>query len=403
MLKKTFGLLVIMLFVLSVSLITAAEVYTVIIQGSSPNDGMLPPDAEPTYGNYSYMDEFWQDPLLLYLALQNTANPEKPGLENNIFVLWGDGSQWGYEDTTYQPRYRVPYVDMSASRENLEIVCDYLSGVVTNEDILLVYTFDHGGFKTLYLYQSFIYDTAFARLFDQISYKYRWFGMQQCYSGSFIPALANEQTVVMASCDSIEGAWRADDILKPGDTLIAGIENERYESRIYHHGEWNFHLLTGFWGGIMPSLYWPGPIFRDLIDTDSNGKISLAEIHNWILARDSQFESPQLSDPGNFADQFYVWPEVEIGTTGIKNPDIRSPKPVPPDQFVKVGPNPCYGIVKFIPQVNKRLTYSVFNASGRLVVKTDQSTIKISTAGVYFYQVAMDNKVVQTGKLVILK
>lgn len=388
------------MFVVLVGLAFSAN-YAVIIQGCGPTmmfqEGQgISPIYQERYQERWFMDEFWQDPLLLWQALRSGGVPQE-----NIFVLWGDGSQWGYNDTTYQPRYRVPYVDMPCTRKNLDSICAYLADILTNEDILFVYTFDHGGENTLCLYDGVINDNELANLLNAIPHRYRWIGMQQCHSGSFIDVLQNEKTVMMTSTDSLHPAWRADDILVPGGTIIYGIENEIYEGRTYNHGEWNFHLLTGFWGGLMPSLYWPNPIFRDSIDTDANGKISLAEIHNWILARDSRpYEFPQLSDPSHLAENFYVWPEIEVTVGVVEKPERKEIK-----CLVQVYPNPSSGKINFIPpMIDEPLIYKLYNSSGQLVVATSESKIEIKTAGIYFYKILYRNgQEIQTGKIVIVK
>ena len=401
-------LLTVGLIGLMMSRVVLADNYAVIIQGSSPSKGMLPPGVEAiysnpfmravteVYGSECFKDEFWQDPLLLVQALEKAGIPRE-----NMRVLWGNGTQWGYDDTTYQPRYRVPYVDMDASRESLDSVCAELAEILTNQDILFIYTFDHGFENSLYLYGSDISDTAFARLFDQIPYKYRWIGMQQCVSGSFIDALKNERTVMMTSTDSWHSARRADDILVPGDSIIEGSENEIYEGRVYNHGEWNTHLLTGFWGGLIPSLYFPDPIFRDSIDTDANGEIALAEIQRWILKRDSWYaagcEFPQLSDLGNLASRFYVWPEIKIEGTGVEEGQVK------PEQLVRVYPNPSNGLVNFISCAKSTLIYKIYNSAGQLIKETTESQIKINVAGIYFWKAEKNNKEIQQGKLIILK
>jgi len=381
------------IFVLVVLLGSAAfgANYAVIIQGSSPDKGMAA-KGTITYGEKGYMNEFWQDPLLLYQALENAGVAEE-----NMFVLWGDGTDWGYNDTSYQPRYRVKYVDMDASLKSVDSIANYLAKVLTDEDILFVYTFDHGWFKHICLRDGDISDTAFARLFNQIPCKYRWIGMQQCESGGFINVLQNEKTVMMTSTDSMNSAYRADNVFRPGEGVIQGSENEIYNGNAYNHGEWNMHLLTGFQGGLLPSLYIPEPIFRDSIDTDRNGKISLLEIQTWINKRDSWtgWETPQFSDLGGLAANFYVYPQIEVQTAVEE-------KTIQPKELIRVFPNPSFGEIKFVSNAEKPVAITIYDVTGRVVTNMQAGTVTLKS-GIYFYRVKLNGKEIGSGKLTVLR
>jgi hypothetical protein len=376
-----------------------AEVYAVMIQGSSPRDGLFEEGKgiPPIYDSYMFMDEFWNDDGLLHQDWLRAGIPEE-----NIWVLWGDGSQWGMEQPGYQPRYRIPFVDMDCSRESLDSICAYLTGVLTENDILLVHTFDHGGKNTLSLYGSMIFAEEFAELFDTIPYKYRVFLMQQCNSGSFIDELQNEKTILATSTDSTHSAYRADDIETPGDTMARGIENEIYQEQKYNHGEWNFHLLTAFSGGWKPTADSTKRLL-DLIDTNKDWNISLAEAHNWILTRDTRYaanrEFPQLSDLGNLADSFYIWPEIYCGKARPRRPMQKT--------VLYVYPNPTRSPVSFkIREPFGQTQLKIFDSSGRLVKRAQIITrveVKLDITGVYFYKLYFENEEIQSGKLVVLK
>lgn len=376
-----------------------AEVYAIMIQGSAPRDGMFEEGKgiPPIYDSYMFMDEFWNDCVLFYQDWLWAGIPEE-----NIWVLWGDGSQWGMEQTGYQERYRIPFVDMDASRQSLDSICAYLTGVLTENDILLVYTFDHGNRNSLGLYGSMITAEEFAEVFAPISYRCRVFLMQQCNSGSFIDELQNEKTILATSTDSTHSAHRADDIEAPGDSTVEGIENEIYQEQKYCHGEWNFHLLTASSGGWKPSGD-STKRFLDLIDTNKDWNISLIEAHNWILTRDTHYadnrEFPQLSDLGNLADSFYIWPEIYCGKARSRRPMQKT--------VLYVYPNPTRSLVSFkIREPFGQAQLKIFDSSGRLVKRAQIITrleAKFDVTGVYFYKLYFESEEIQSGKLVVLK
>jgi hypothetical protein len=383
--------------------IASAANYAVIIEGSTVKmfEGKAP--ANVHYGERWGFDEFWTDCAYIYDLLRSQGVPEE-----NIWALWGDGSQWGVGQPSIPERFWIPFVDMACTRKNLDSICSHLTHVLTSEDMLIVYTFDHGGshgnnVSFLCLYDDNIDDTTFARLFDAIPYRYRIFWMQQCFSGGFIDNLENKSTIILTSTGADNVAWRADDVEYPNGPQIPGFENQIYvnppDTFIVNHGEWNTHLLTSFSGGWLPSLYYPDPVFRDSIDQNHDGRISLLETNNWILYRDSRPENPQFSDLGNLAERFYIWPTIQV--LGV----AEERKSITHSEFIRVYPNPSFqGRINFsIPDNQSLIEIKIFDTSGRLVIQTNQSSILLKTSGIYFYQIKKSGTEIQRGKIVVVK
>lgn len=390
-----------LVMVVLVSAVFAAN-YAVIIEGSTVRalEGKAP--ANIHYGERWGFDEFWTDCAYIYDLLRTQGVPE-----DNIWALWGDGSNWGVGRPDIPERFWIPFVDMPCTIKNLDSICSYLSRVLTSEDMLIVYTFDHGGthgngVSFLCLYDSNIDDTTFARIFDAIPYRYRMFWMQQCFSGGFIDNLENFQTILLTASSAQNVAWRADDVVYPNGPYIRGFENQLYynppDTFIVNHGEWNTHLLTSFSGGYLPSLYYPDPIYRDSIDWNQDGKISAYETAVWAELRDSE-DDPQLSDLGDFAEKFYIWPQIYVDETSVgeQKPGYGS------HLFVRVYPNPSAGRINFISGISGPLTYKIYNNGGQLISQSTCPRIEIKTAGVYFYRVERNGQEIQKGKIVICK
>ncbi len=238
-------------------------------------------------------DEFWNDVVLMRQMLLDSGFQDQ-----NIFVLYGNGNDY-FDANRPNPMYRpAPAItDFPANTANVTTVFNGLANgdpgnnipQMMEEDFLFVWTFDHGldggGHSFLGLMDGTMEDTDLAALMDQISYNCRAVCMQQCNSGGFIDDLENDNTVILTAARINEFAYRADDLPAQENEVVGGVT--------YHHGEFNYHLLSALRGQTITG----NPVNADM---DGNGHVSMLEAFNYIVANDSiAWETTQYSDGNN--------------------------------------------------------------------------------------------------------
>ncbi|UCE74851.1 MAG: hypothetical protein JSV56_03890 [Methanomassiliicoccales archaeon] len=252
-------------------------------------------------------DEFWGDMVLMYwILLENGYTDE------DIYFLYADGHD--YPSDRYDPEGEV--TDYPATKDDVNMVFGGLAyGIggfprVDDNDILVVFTFDHGDYdpsenmSILCLIGEDMRADEFAWSVDRIDAGYKMFFMQQCFSGGFIRWLEAPNTVILTACAWNEVAWRADNIAG----TIPWPENEEIGGTTYHHGEFNFHFINAL-RKVSPLGY---HVYSDL---DDNNEISMFETFQWVESEDSQWETPQFSDPGLIGENLYLKGYWE--TTGV--------------------------------------------------------------------------------------
>lgn len=248
------------------------EKYAVLISGDLAENGY---------------EEFWYDVVLMREALINNGF-----LANNIYVLYGNGADY-FNVNRPNPRYRPnpAITNFSATTANVTNVFNGLANgtggfpQMTDDDLLFVWTFDHGcgppcigGTScVLGLTDADMQDTTFATLVNQIPHAYRIFCMQQCHSGGFINDLQSDRTVIITACTSSEHAT-------PADT-----ENEVVNGVTYTHGEFNFHLFSALNGQSVTGT-------AVNADANGNGFVTMREVFDYIRTNESKAETPQYDD-----------------------------------------------------------------------------------------------------------
>lgn len=247
--------------------ISAPQKYAVLICGDVAESGF---------------DEFWGDTVWMYKMLR-----AKGYTKENIYVLYGYGADYASPN----PFYQVPgetVTDFSATTTNVNLVLDGLKngnaarGIkkMKDNDSLFIWMFDHGGGgptnSYLCLMNGTMSDTAFAAKANAIPYAKRAIFMQQCRSGGFIDNLQNSKSFVSSACRGSENAHQAD------------TEKEQYNGKWYHHGEYNYYVISAFSGKT--------PTGANVnADANSSGKVSALEAHQWMVSKENQSEVPQVS------------------------------------------------------------------------------------------------------------
>jgi hypothetical protein len=259
--------------------------YAVLISGGKADSGY---------------DEFWNDLVLMRMALIKNRFSRK-----HIFVLYGDGIDYNDTNRTYQRYHPSPITNFPADTINVNNVFNGLAkgtnGMpqLTDRDKFFVWTFGHGrpGLPVVKLSppsfslrwnlvlnnEELLDNETFASLVNQVPSAYRVICMQQCFSGGFIDSLKNDdKNVILTACSSIQIANRCDD--------KATVENESQGGVTYHHGEFNYHLLSSITGCT---------ISGSKVNADVNGdnRVTMDEVFNYIKNNDSIWmENPQYND-----------------------------------------------------------------------------------------------------------
>jgi hypothetical protein len=276
----------------------SAEKYAVLVTGDYAADG-IPESMQ--WDTYQYKDPnkpgamtcFWNDTYLMWEMLINMGYED-----DNIFVLFADGDDYLPDDMApeYDPRvythdegYKM--TDYPATKNNINLVVSELSGKLTKDDFLFVWTFDHGGFEGIENIPvgepiepeneevpSFlvllnetgddydrIYDSELADLFNPLPANKKVYWMQQCFSGGFMYEMTHdisdtsipygshpelENVFFSAASEWFNPANVADDyapVFAPEYTYYwptPDEENEMINGKKYEHGEFNFHMIA---------------------------------------------------------------------------------------------------------------------------------------------------------------
>lgn len=188
----------------------SSKTYAVILSG-----GLSPADNA---------DRYWNDCSYMYKTL--TRNFGLP--KENVKVLMSDGKSSGLDrnlNSSFSPDLDSSPLDLdgdgecdidfSASKDTLAMVFDELKNKLTDNDHLLVFVTDHGGYDE-YNDKSYInlwngerlYPDEFASYFNGFNAGYVSFVLGQCYSGGFIPALKADNHIVMTACAEKELSYR---------------------------------------------------------------------------------------------------------------------------------------------------------------------------------------------------
>ena len=189
----------------------------------------------------SAMEEFWNDTYLMWELLH-----DKGYSYDNIYVLFADGEDYTFEDQN--DRYKASQygqekiTDLAATKANvLEVLTGLGDGsnnypMLTEDDFLYLYTFDHGYYTTgvswdpgvrhtllcLLGYDwttpvsswdnlNSIADFELQALLGNINASKKLVIMQQCYSGGFIPSLEDSNTIICTASSELKKANKSDE------------------------------------------------------------------------------------------------------------------------------------------------------------------------------------------------
>ena len=233
----------------------------------------------PWYEGKAFNDMFWNDTYLMWETLKNHGYDV-----DNIHVLYYDGMDFPESKPRYtRPYGTAPVTDAPANYADVQSTFATLANTMTNNDVLLIWTFGHGdtrynNISALVLHDSEILDSDFADLVNSVPCAKRIILMAQCYGGGFIDNLEGNKTVILTACGANELAQTADNINPDGDDPA---ENEGYGEDTCRHSEFNYHVLNAMRNA---TICENAPVESDV---DYNGGVSMNEAKEFEFQRDS--------------------------------------------------------------------------------------------------------------------
>ena len=226
-------------------------------------------------------NEFWNDVVIMYRIIKARGY-------NEIYVLYADGRDY---DCPWD-KYKEEMTDFSATKESVQKVFAALASgdsslgidAMGDNDILFVYTFDHGSSNgNLCLWNSGRYSPEeMLSAMTEIKSAKKIFYMQQCFSGAFKEKFAGQlqKMAIVTAASSSQYAYRAD------------TEKESYGGKTYFHGEFNWHFMTAL-AGQTPSGEVVG---NSEYDTDSSGEVEIDETFEYYNKMNSNSkQTPQYA------------------------------------------------------------------------------------------------------------
>lgn len=148
--------------------------------------------------------------LALKTLLRNGFDP------SNIYILDCKGRN--------RKRYAV---DCMASRKNIQIAFGCLKGIMTERDLLFIYTTDHGGYErrpflvdgqrqtikvstlSIPTREKDIDEIEFAKLINTLKFRTGVFVFDQCFSGGFAKRSAGKGRITISACRNNESSLDA--------------------------------------------------------------------------------------------------------------------------------------------------------------------------------------------------
>jgi len=244
-------------------------------------------------GENGYPEFFFDLVLMRQTLIDNGFAP------TNIFVLYGDGADYSnnsYPAARYRPTPAI--TDLAATKTNINaIFSDLANGThgrpqLTSDDLLFVWTFDHGSQIPISPGSSTLISTLgvrddeygmraddFAAAINLVPHAYRIICMQQCRSGGFLTYLSSDKTVILTASEANLNAHPTDD----------QAEKETVGGKVYPHGEFNFYLLAALLGQ---------NLLGNPVNADANGDgfTTMKEVFDYICAHESDTATPQYAD-----------------------------------------------------------------------------------------------------------
>ncbi len=186
--------------------VAAGNTYAVILNG-----GMSPT---------ANRENYWNDCSFIYKTLRNRYEIPK----GNIKVVMSDGADEGADMNPISGDFvsspldldddGQPDIEYAATKENLQQIFGELAQKLTDNDHLMLFVTDHGGWdkakKTsfIYLWDSVkLYPQELASYLDPVNAGFISVVMGQCYSGGFIGPLQKTNRIIATACSETERSY----------------------------------------------------------------------------------------------------------------------------------------------------------------------------------------------------
>ncbi|MFP5258680.1 MAG: C13 family peptidase [Acidobacteriota bacterium] len=155
---------------------------------------------------------YWNDCAYFFTTLKNNGF-----LQDHIYVLFADGTDPAIDNSLGENSNvdlngdTVADIGYSATKANITAVFNELAGKLGSQDILYLFTTDHGGAGddnpspyansnvVLYLWNESITNTEFAAEVNKVTTKATVAIFEQCYSGGMIEPLKGPNRVLMSA------------------------------------------------------------------------------------------------------------------------------------------------------------------------------------------------------------
>lgn len=244
---------------------------------------------------------YWNDCSAIYSALINVYGY----LEDHIYVIMSDGTdpaadRYDYMEDSYDSSpldldgNGTPDIQYAATKANITAVFNELSGKLSSDDDLFIFTTDHGGSGSngvyLVLWNSVLfYPSEFAAELEKVNAGNISIVMEQCNSGGFVPYLAKESRVVATACSATESSW--------------AMSNGYYDEFAYH---W-----TSAIAGVKPD--------GGVVDADTNddGFVSMQEAFSYAVLHDAKNETPQYNSIDSHLGNYLTLSGIEGCVTSM--------------------------------------------------------------------------------------
>lgn len=168
----------------------------------------------------SHNERYWNDCSFLYQTLRNTYEVPK----QNIKVIMSDGTSEEADLNTFESTFEsspldldgdgYPDIEYSATRANLKTVLAELGSKLTDDDHLLLFVTDHGGYdhtknsSFIYMWNNErLYPEELASYLEPVDAGFVTIVMGQCYSGGFIDKLQKTNRVIITACGEDEKSY----------------------------------------------------------------------------------------------------------------------------------------------------------------------------------------------------
>lgn len=232
--------------------------------------------------------EHWYDLVVQYKMLRESGFDK-----NNIYVLYGNGTDFDTINREYDSRtlFGSTITRCAVTKENIQLVFNTLSTVMTENDLLYVWWMGHGKCEppdscNLSLFIGYtdrnndrVTDDELGEYINCVSHcKKRIIAIMACHSGGFIDdmRIQGNRTVTLTSSRCDQNSYSCDG---------------RLNCDIVPHAEFNYTLTTALNRRDPCNLFVPPDI-----DRDHDNLISLREAHIYN-ERTMRYSTPQIGDP----------------------------------------------------------------------------------------------------------